>query len=479
MTDMVQTDKAHPEGQSFLTVHVGGERLALPAGDVSGVIRPPGLTRVPLGPESLLGLANLRGAVMPVVSLRALLGMEQSQPANARVIVVDRSSPVGLMIDAVGSFGGSDTTDVQRIDLQELLARDFGKFVRRSHQALPRFDQDDQAETAAREEITLLSFEIGGQDFALPLDSIVAVTALAADIAAVPHTEEVMLGVMTFHGRLLPLISLQGLLGLSGAGSKAAKARVVVTRIGEATVGLVVDGMKEILRVEPGAIDPVPPVLTRGAGEAEIQGICRLERGSRLVSVLSTGRLLRDQAFLEEASFDSDDSQDMDMAAMHSTDEEQFIVFQLGGEDYGLPIGAVDEVVRLPETLSRLPKAPAFIEGVMNLRGRVVPIIDQRRRFKLEASGENRQERAIVVTIGDMQAGFIVDRVVEILAVPVSRLRPTTEFVSESVQVIDRVANLEEEGRMILLLDPRELLDSAERDLLATMSDGSEVRAPS
>ena len=157
---------------------------------------------------------------------------------------------------------------------------------------------------------------------------------------------------------------------------------------------------------------------------------------------------------------------------------EQFIVFQLGGEEYGLPIAAVDEVVRVPNALTRLPRAPAFIEGVMNLRGRVVPIIDQRRRFKLEGQGERRRERIIVVRIDQMHAGFVVDSVSEVLRISHNQLLPTPDLAADGSQVIDRIANIEVEGRMILLLNPRELLDRAERDLLAAMGSDDAKRPP-
>jgi purine-binding chemotaxis protein CheW len=164
-------------------------------------------------------------------------------------------------------------------------------------------------------------------------------------------------------------------------------------------------------------------------------------------------------------------SREMGTADGPADENEQFIVFQLGGEEYGLPIASVDEVVRVPEALTRLPRAPAFIEGVMNLRGRVLPVIDQRRRFKVEGESERRLERIVVVRMDHMHAGFVVDAVSEVLKISRSQLRPTPELAAEGSQVIDRIANIEVEGRMILLLNPRELLDRAEKDLLAAMSN--------
>ncbi len=471
--------------QPFLTVQVGDEHFALPTSDVAEVIRSPTLTRVPLGPSSLLGVTNLRGSVMPVVSLDRLLGRDGGSAPNARVVVLDRSTPVGLMVDRVASLtgagsasleaaadDGTGTVHARMIDLGALLAKDFGNLTRRvqSRPASTVQKLQDQA-VAVHDERAFLCFAVAGQDFALPLDSVREVVALPEDVAVVPQADSVMLGVMTLRGQLLPLVSLRGLLGLRAGRQASGRARVVVARIGRGLVGLAIDGMKETLRLPESAIDPVPAILTRGHAEAQIQGICRLEGGRRLVSVLSTDHLFRDHSLIEQITSQTENDQDMDTADGPSTGDEQFIVFHLGGEEFGLPIGSVDEVVRVPETLTRLPRAPAFIEGVMNLRGSIVPVIDQRRRFKLEGQGERPRERILVVRIEQMQAGFVVDTVSEVLGIPQNQLSPTPDLAADGSQVIDRIANIEIEGRMILLLDPRELLDRAERDLLAAMGD--------
>ncbi len=473
--------------QSFLTVQVGDERFALPAADVAEVIRPPAVTRVPLGPSSLVGVANLRGAVMPVVSLHALLGSKGAPSETARVVVIDRGAPVGLMIDKVASLGTAEAADdnvggegrapARLIDLDTLLSRDFGSFARRGQPRHAPVGQATQSQmAAARDEVALVCFTVAGQDFALPLGSVHEVVALPAGVMAVPQADAVMQGVMTLRGQLLPLVSLRGLLGLRAGANGGSRSRVVVARIGDALVGLVTDGMREILRIPSSEIDPVPAILTRGEAEARIQGICRLEGGQRLVSVLSTESLFRDQDLAEQMLPQTEKNQAMGTPDRPSDGDEQFIVFQLGGEEYGLPIASVDEVVRVPETLTRLPKAPAFIEGVMNLRGRVVPVIDQRRRFKFEGQGERRRERIVVVRIDRMYAGFVVDTVSEVLKIPQSQLRTTPDLAAEGSQVIERIANIEVEGRMILLLNPRELLDRAEKDLLAAMGESNTDR---
>jgi len=141
-------------------------------------------------------------------------------------------------------------------------------------------------------------------------------------------------------------------------------------------------------------------------------------------------------------------------------------VFRVGDQDFGMPIGAVREVTLLPAKLTRLPKAPAFVEGVMNLRGRPIPVIDQGRRFEGDATTDKRR-RVIVAALGDSEAGFLVDTVSEVLRVPVDALAAAPDLANQEARLFDRVANVGD--RILLIVEPQELLDRAERDLLAAM----------
>jgi purine-binding chemotaxis protein CheW len=157
-------------------------------------------------------------------------------------------------------------------------------------------------------------------------------------------------------------------------------------------------------------------------------------------------------------------------------DVEQFIVFQLGEESYGLPIGSVEEIVRSPDVLTRVPSAPPFVSGLMNLRGKALPVIDQRKRFSAQGTSDRGRGRIVVVTVGDLKAGFLVDAVSEVLTVPTNEVSSAPELTSDA-QVIDRVAMIERNGHMILLVDPKALLDRAERDVLKNLTkDAPEAR---
>src|SRR5438552_16207181 len=101
-------------------------------------------------------------------------------------------------------------------------------------------------------------------------------------------------------------------------------------------------------------------------------------------------------------------------AVIGEGDERQLVVFQLGAELYGVEISRVHEIIRL-QTVTRVPRAPAFVEGVINLRGKVIPVVDLRRRFGLEMTDHTRASRIVVVEIADQVVGIVVDGVSEVL----------------------------------------------------------------
>ena len=159
-------------------------------------------------------------------------------------------------------------------------------------------------------------------------------------------------------------------------------------------------------------------------------------------------------------------------------DDEQFVLFRLMGEEYGVPIDAVQEIVRVPPELTRIPNTPDYIEGVINLRGAVLPVIDQRKRFRLEALARNDRQRIMVFTIRGARTGFIVDHVSEVRRIPVGAIGPAPDLSGEQKTIIRRVANLDADKRLILLLDVLQLVKAHEsRDIEDAVGGGAAAAA--
>jgi purine-binding chemotaxis protein CheW len=288
-----------------------------------------------------------------------------------------------------------------------------------------------------------------------------------------------VLGVITLRDRLLPLVSLRSLFGLARR-ETSEQDRIVVISLGgsdrkDMAVGVVMDSVKEVLRVSRALVDPMPPLLSRDQGLQDLTSICRLDGGQRLVSVLAADQMLQSDALRSAVEAMASATQGGEMAQKvdfptGTDDEEQFVVFRLLDEEYGVTIDSVQEIVRVPDQLTQIPRTPDFIEGVVNLRGTVLPVVDQRRRFGLAGRERNDRQRIMVFTVRGTRTGFIVDSVSEVMRIARSAIGPAPDLSDEQQRLIRRVANLEKQRRMILLLDVDQMLDTLEVDQLKRAS---------
>ncbi|WP_457572249.1 chemotaxis protein CheW [Desulfovulcanus sp.] len=142
----------------------------------------------------------------------------------------------------------------------------------------------------------------------------------------------------------------------------------------------------------------------------------------------------------------------------------QLVTFSIGGEEFGVEILKVQEIIRMLD-ITRVPKAPDFVEGVINLRGKVIPIIDLRKRFGMASKGHDKNTRIIVIEINKMIVGFIVDSVSEVLRIPADTVEPPPPVVAGlDSEYISGVGKLDD--RLLIFLDLDRLLSREERDVL-------------
>jgi len=145
--------------------------------------------------------------------------------------------------------------------------------------------------------------------------------------------------------------------------------------------------------------------------------------------------------------------------------ELQIVGFRIGRETFGLPISLVHEIVRPPE-ITNVPHAPEYVEGVMNLRGRIVPVIDLRRRFGGTAIANSRKNRVLVVDVESRAVGLIVDSASEVLKISDAQIEPPPNVLTDAAtSYVTGVAK--HQGRLIILVDLKRILQSGELRLPA------------
>jgi purine-binding chemotaxis protein CheW len=251
--------------------------------------------------------------------------------------------------------------------------------------------------------------------------------------------------------------------------------RIVVMSLGTSSVGVVMDTVNEVLRVAKADVDAMPALFTRDGELTEITQICRLEDGKRLVSIISAQNLFRHSAMKGALSNmqELNEGQAREAAVTDdevNDDDEQVVVFRLGNEEFGVPIDGVQEIVRVPERLTHVPQAPPFVEGVINLRGAVLPVIDLRRRLGMASVPRSDSQRVMVFLIEGARTGFIVDSVAEVLKIAKSAIEPAPRLSRGSGNLLARMANLEKQKRMVQLIAPAHLVESGDLADLANMA---------
>ncbi|HTR47712.1 MAG TPA: chemotaxis protein CheW [Verrucomicrobiae bacterium] len=156
--------------------------------------------------------------------------------------------------------------------------------------------------------------------------------------------------------------------------------------------------------------------------------------------------------------------------------ELQVVGFRIGRETFGLPIALVREIVRVPEITS-VPNAPDYIEGVINLRGRIIPIVDLRKRFGQKTSERDKKNRIVVVEFESRAIGLMVNSASEVLRIPPSEIEePHNVFKEGELNYITGVGKLN--GRLVILLDLTKILQRGELNNLEEVAESAAAPVP-
>jgi purine-binding chemotaxis protein CheW len=150
----------------------------------------------------------------------------------------------------------------------------------------------------------------------------------------------------------------------------------------------------------------------------------------------------------------------------------QFVGFQLAGQAYAFRIEQIQEIVILDQ-VTRTPQVPDFCEGVSNLRGSIIPIINLRRLFGLEPKPADSETRTIVVNVGERTMGCTVDLVSQVVRIPEDEIQPAPDMVTaDGADYIAGFARID--GGLIIVLDINALLDPDQLDRVKTVPTGLE-----
>jgi purine-binding chemotaxis protein CheW len=147
--------------------------------------------------------------------------------------------------------------------------------------------------------------------------------------------------------------------------------------------------------------------------------------------------------------------------------------FRVGSETFGVPIALVHEIVRVPE-ITTVPEAPECVEGVINLRGKIIPVVDLRKRFGEISYTSNKRNRILVAEFEGKLVGLMVDAASEVLKIPPSEIEPPPDvFEDGQIRYVTGVGKLG--GRLIIMVDITKVLQRGELRRIGEMQPPSET----
>jgi len=465
---------------------------------VEEIIHLPQITKVPLSEDFIIGISNLRGEIAPIVDLKKRIKGNYIELNDlSRVIVVNLGGEkTGLLIESISSIEeveGEKITSADKfegisskflegiyetpkgdlvgiVNLKEIiLFESRGKELKQEKTAFE--DKEVEDKSVERYGKKILTFRVRGQIFAVEID-------FSREIIEKPKIEEIptkskdIIGVFNLREEIIPVVDLRRKLEIEDDTQQDDEHidKIIVFTYYGSIIGLLVNEVEEVLDPLKSEIMPVPNTFD-DFSKRFVKAIYHTERSGEIVFVLDEKSILTEE---EIEDIDKFKKESEDKAVIMEREEAKIAVFNIGEEEFGFPIEKINEINRLPEITS-VPKSAKFIEGIINLRGEIIPVVNLRERlgFERKELDEDELERVIIVEIGGQKTGLMVDRVKEIKAIDNSMFKEVPQFLKTSVErdVIERIVNVESEGRIITILSVDNILTKEEKRELKINKD--------
>jgi purine-binding chemotaxis protein CheW len=447
-----ESGHADAEVQKMVTFRIAKEEFAFHMEHVREILRVQTPNQVPDVPDYVLGVLTVRGQILPVIDLRRLLqqrSLAEEFAASCRPLREEYER----RIDQVEKIFADDWQ--RKIDRS--VTERIRKWIAETNSS-SQLLMETLAKARGLNEMVIkqLQFQAKHQERG---------DREAARVCG----EEVLSGA---RGTIAALRQFEEQI----AQNIQEDQRIIVVDADGFLLGLVVDHVHEVLNVPKNLMEP-PPRITSSGG-MELSGVAKLDDGARLIMCLDVANLMKDQK-LRDVQSSSQHNVEADKAreahktaaAAQELSEVQLVTFMLGAEEYGVPISQIQEIDRLAK-ITKVPKAAEFIEGITNLRGEVIPVLDTRKRFDLEVKPSDDRTRIIIVDLGGVKTGLVVDSVREVLNLATKDIAPPPEAIGSGIDqhFISGIGKVDAGKRMIVLLDVEKILSRQEQTHLSEVT---------
>lgn len=439
----ITTDHSASEEEQLVSFRVGDDEYAFDIAKVSEILKVNRISAVPNVPEYVLGLFTIRNNLMPILDMRGLLGMPSliaEMHTRLDRFLASEEKWISTLVNSLESdkkFSGN--LDAKKTGLGQWLEGYNTSSVKLEF-IVKRLKREQADVYAAGRKLV----ESDARTTAEKLDH--SREQFQALYQVMANTIKELKDGIAVHIR--------------------EDQRTMVVECESMTIGFLVDWVDEVLRIPRSAIDKTPAMAA--SQKKELKNVAKLDNGERLIMIMDESSLVSDKTrgLLSDIQSKADTGKGKAKkvsAGQKSLDEEQMVTFSINHEEYGIQIMQVQEINRISE-ITHIPRAPHFIDGMTNLRGNVIPVVNVRQLFGLEEKPVDDRTRIIIVDINGSRTGLRVDQVNEVLRISSQDIEETPAIVTKDIskRLMQGVCKIDNGKRMIMLLNISEILDHKE-----------------
>ena len=458
--------------QNILSVKIDGEIYGFNGNNIEQILRVPTISDIPLSFNGIKGLSSISGKIVTIIDTGVLLDLTKVDETNtkARLLTIKcGENNYGFLVDEVVGMTSiieenyELTTQDNKIEaiykdensdnicqiINECQAIQSLTLAHYTPVEVDRFDQKLLQQTNFQvddDSSRYLFLTLGDEQFAISLDMAREIVFVPQNITPMSEAGLGVMGMITLRDELIIAIDPKELLGINNIQKINTKEqRLLVLNYRGKSLALKVDSISEVKEVKNRDIEKLPQKFSNSNIEAIIKST------ENLVSVIGKKYLIE---LLKENSIEDDKNFNQDLNKnKESNDMIEIAVFQIANEEFALGIEDVQEIIRYTQITS-MPEAPQYVDGVINLRGVVIPILSLPQRLGFEKKIDNKS-KILICIIDDEKIGLLVDDVNEIMFIEDQYISKSTSFDA----LFSDVITLNDGKRVILKINISNLIN--------------------
>lgn len=474
---------------NILSVKIGEELFAFDGEDIEQILRVPDITAMPLTSSGIRGVSVISGRTVTVVDMATILssGSIDEKQKDARVLTVQCGGvDYGILVDVVLEMESVDESHYEESDKEDTkisglykkdekiiqiidicVAIESLSLVSYTPVEIDRFginnnsDNNDNAQNSDENQRSIF-LTLGKESFAISLEIAREIIFVPKNITPVSEAGYGVMGMITLRDELIIALDLKELINVPAkvdmTDEEKREKRLLIINYDGKSVALLVDSISEVKDIPKSDTETLPERFA----DSKVESVYKEE--DKIVSIVSTKYLkdIANEYVIEDDKNTTTNSEDEDMKG-DSKDMNEIAAFQIQGEEFALDIQDVQEIIKYTDITS-IPEAPTFVDGVINLRGVVIPIVSlpERLGFQKEITPKSK---ILICDIKGEKIGLFVDDVNEIMFIDNTNVSKSNSEDS----LFSEVINLNDGKRTILKLRITEVLDDNTLDSIKTI----------